>query len=310
VTKAGRELTPHLVTQVASIFMRSGGTAVKLTGGDPALWEPLIACVRQLKREVGVPHVEVISRHPRIGHLAKGLAEVGTDVINMSIDTLDPVRHRQITGVADLDQVLEAAATCASTGMHCKINTVVMAGVNDCEIEALIEFCERIGAHSLKLLDLITDLEDGTESYASRLVRMQGRTPRQLYQPMTPITARLRARAVATREIHQGGLGHPMLGLRMPSGLEVIVKDHHAGAWYGSICAGCRHYPCHDALMALRLTADARLQFCLLREDIAVDLAPLIAAGEEALERTITEALSIYDTATLRASEEVAWIGR
>ena len=56
--------------------------------------------------------------------------------------------------------------------------------------------------------------------------------------------------------------------------------------------------------MALRLTADARLQFCLLREDIAVDLAPHMAAGDGHLERAVGEALSIYETASMKTSEE------
>lgn len=304
-TKAGRELDPNLVARVVSVFKLYGGNAVKITGGDPALWKPLINSVRQLKREVGVENIEVISRHPRIGDLAESLEDAGVDVINLSIDTLNPALHQEITGVNDLEQVLAAAAKCASTGMKCKINTVVMAGINDQEIDGIIEFCERIGADNLKLLDLIKDLEDGAESYSTRLVRIQGRTPRQVYQPMSPIVQRLLSRAVSTQELHQGGLGHPMLGLRLPSGLEVIVKDHHAGAWYGSICKTCRFYPCHDALMALRLTADARLQFCLLREDVAIELEPYLNAGNGHLESAISEALEVYETATIATTKGV-----
>jgi cyclic pyranopterin phosphate synthase len=57
----------------------------------------------------------------------------------------------------------------------------------------------------------------------------------------------------------------------------VVFKDSRAGAWYGDICKDCVFFPCHDALMALRLTSDGRLQFCLLREDIAINLAPITA---------------------------------
>lgn len=298
-TKAGKELDPEVIARVVSVFKLYGGNAVKITGGDPALWKPLVNSVRQLKREVGIENVEVISRHPQIGNLAENLEEAGVDVINLSIDTLNSDLHQKITGVNDLEQVLMAAEKCASTNMRCKINTVVMAEINDHEIDDIIEFCERIGADTLKLLDIIKDLEDGTESYSTRLVRIQGRTPRQVYQPMSPIVQRLRNLAVSTQELYQGGLGHPMLGLRLPSGLEVVVKDHQSGAWYGSICKTCRHYPCHDALMALRLTADARLQFCLLREDVAVELEPYLYAENEQLESIISEALEVYETATM-----------
>jgi hypothetical protein len=67
--------------------------------------------------------------------------------------------------------------------------------------------------------------------------------------------------------------------MTLASGFEVVLKDSRAGAWYGEVCKDCRFYPCHDALMALRLTADRRLQFCLLREEISVPLAQILCDG-------------------------------
>ncbi len=303
-TKGQVELHRSFVARVIRKYKECGGNAVKLTGGDPALWNPLIESVREIKNDLGIGHVEVISRHPRIGKLAYDLVEAGADVINLSIDTLRQELHKHITGVNDLDQLLEATEVCAAANVNCKVNTVVMAGVNDHEIDDLIEFCERIGVRTLKLLDMIKDLEDGVESYANRLVTIKGRSLRQLYRPMNPITERLEERAVSILELHQGDLGHPMKALRMRSGLDVVIKDHKAGSWYGSICSGCAHYPCHDALMALRVTADHRLQFCLLRADIAIDLAPHLADGNANLEKAIEDALRVYGDAKLNEVKE------
>ncbi|MCP4306389.1 MAG: hypothetical protein GY788_16295, partial [bacterium] len=78
----------------------------------------------------------------------------------------------------------------------------------------------------------------------------------------------------------------------------MIVKDATSGSWYGPICDGCVHYPCHDALMALRLTADLRVQFCLLREDITVDLSALIRGRDaEGLSAALSAALREYERA-------------
>jgi cyclic pyranopterin phosphate synthase len=71
-----------------------------------------------------------------------------------------------------------------------------------------------------------------------------------------------------------------------------------AGAWYGSVCETCPLFPCHDALMALRLTADLRLQFCLLREDITVALADLLNGDGRDLEAAVRRALDVYAGAT------------
>jgi cyclic pyranopterin phosphate synthase len=290
------DLNPDDLLAVVRGFAGYGLREVKLTGGDPALWAPLVETVRRLKVEAGLDHVEVISRHPRIGKLAPALTAAGADLVNVSLDTLKPGLHHEITGVDDLDEVLEAVRSCARQALACKVNTVVMAGVNDGEVDDLIAFCEAAGVRTLKLLDVIQDLDDGGESFARRLARLRAARLRDLYLPLGPVAERLRRRAVAEEGRTQGSLGHPMTVLRLASGLEVVVKDHRAGAWYGSICRSCRHYPCHDALMAVRLTADLRLQFCLLREDVAVDVRPLLREPAALAER-IGEVLDVYRSA-------------
>jgi GTP 3',8-cyclase len=60
-------------------------------------------------------------------------------------------------------------------------------------------------------------------------------------------------------------------------------------------------FPCHDALMALRLTADTRLQVCLLRSDLVTPLAKIID-DDEALSREIDAALNNYSSAWFRPS--------
>lgn len=297
-TMAGQELDIETVKVVVNAYVQFGGTFVKLTGGDPALWKDLVRCVAVLKKEVGVQQLHVISRHPRIGTLARRLATAGVDLINISLDTLKPELHQEITGIDDLPAMIKAVEQCVQTGLPVKINTVVMAGVNDLEIEDIIAFCERAGVASLKLLDTIGDLAAGRESFALRLKRLRNVTLSDLYCPLKPIAVKLKQRAIRTRILGQGGLGHPMLGITLPSGLEIIVKDHRAGAWYGNICSSCRYYPCHDALMALRLTADSRLQFCLLREDITIDLREQLAKGPRAVAAVLAHALKVYDQAT------------
>ncbi len=94
-----------------------------------------------------------------------------------------------------------------------------------------------------------------------------------------------------------------MTVLTMPSGFEVVTKDSRAGAWYGEVCNGCPFFPCHDALMALRLTADRRLQFCLLREDITVPLAEALGAEDDAeLTALVHRAVETYASAMFRQS--------
>ena len=148
----------------------------------------------------------------------------------------------------------------------------------------------------------MTDLEDGEENYTRRLQLFGVDSLRDIYLPLDVISDRLHEKAVDECVFQQAGLGNPMKSFVMPSGLEVIVKDHHAGAWYGSICKDCQYYPCHSALMAIRLTADAHIQYCLLREDVCVDTK--LFTERNVVESAIAKALKVYDKATFHPSPD------
>lgn len=289
------------LVRVGRAVRRAGVEAVKLTGGDPALYGQLVDAVQRLRCEAGFDDIEVISRHPLIGKRAAELGAAGVTRFNMSIDTLDPGLHHEICGVNDLSAVLDALAECVATGLPVKVNMVVMAGINEAEVADLASHCERSGVATLKLLDVIRDLDSGSESFARRLAIKRGRLVDGLYVPLDEVAAGLAGRAVRTETRTQGGLGHPMTALVMSSGFEVVLKDSRSGAWYGDVCGGCRFFPCHDALMALRLTADRRLQLCLLREDITVPLADALAAGDdEELGALVGSAIAAYTSASFR----------
>jgi cyclic pyranopterin phosphate synthase len=300
-TAAGAELEVDALIAVARAVRAAGIASIKLTGGDPALYGPLEDAVARLRREAGFSEIEVISRHPRIGARAERLAALGVTQFNMSIDTLDEDLHHELCGVDDLPDVLGALRSCVRTGVPVKVNMVVMGGVNDGEVPALAGFCAANGVRTLKLLDVIKDLDEGAESFTRRLAIKRGRSLSELYVPLETIAAQFGASAVRQEVRTQGGLGHPMTVLTLPDGLDIMIKDSGAGAWYGSVCDGCRFFPCHDALMALRLTADLRLQFCLLRHDNTIDLARLVD-DEDQLGAIIRGALEPYAGARFRTA--------
>ena len=311
-TAPGAELAVDALIAVAKVVRAAGIASIKLTGGDPALYAPLEDAVARLRREAGFGEIEVISRHPRIGERAQRLAALGVTQFNMSIDTLDEDLHHELCGVDDLPDVIGALRSCVETGVPVKVNMVVMGGINDGEVPALAGFCAAHGVRTLKLLDVIGDLDQGAESFARRLAIRRGRSLPELYVPLETLAAQFGATAVRREIRTQGGLGHPMTVLALPGGLEVMIKDSGAGAWYGSVCDGCQFFPCHDALMALRLTADLRLQFCLLRQDNTIDLARLVG-DEDQLGAVVRGALEPYAGAYFsvpRAALPVAGVTR
>lgn len=301
-TDSKRELNVEDLVRVAKAVRSSGISGIKLTGGDPALYGPLEEAVMRLHREAGFTDIEVISRHPRIGERAARLASLGVTQFNMSIDTLDRRLHHELTGMDDLPEVVSALRKCVETGVPVKINTVVMRRVNEDEIPRLVDFASQTGVRILKLLDVIKDLDQGTEDFARRLAIKRATTLSELHVPLEDITKRLSEIAVDSSVRTQGGLGHPMTALTLPSGLKVVVKDSNAGAWYSAMCNTCPFFPCHDALMALRLTADLRLQFCLLRHDNTIDISNALS-DRHLLATLVDAALRRYSTASFRAHD-------
>lgn len=299
-TLAGAELDVDDLLKVAKAVRAAGGPSIKLTGGDPALYAPLEEAVSRLRDEAGYDDIEVISRHPRIGERAPRLAANGVTQFNMSLDTLDPSLHHELTGINDHSAVVDALRACVATGIPVKVNMVVMGGINDDQVVELAEFCGNLGVHTLKLLDVIKDLDEGAESFARRLALKRGRRLEDLYMPLEHAADPFIGHELTRETRTQGGLGHPMTAITLNSGLEILLKDSVAGAWYGSICKSCVFFPCHDALMAIRLTADMRLQFCLLRGDNTVDLSQIVN-DPRSLEEAVNHALLPYARATFHA---------
>ncbi len=279
---------------------RHGITDVKLTGGDPAIKSDIVDLVRRIKGVEGIQSVHLVTRHARAGVLAAELADAGLDCLNFSLDTLDARTYRKITGVGGHGPLLEAIKAAAKVSRSVKINTVVMAGVNDHELDDLIQFAEGAGVDTLKLLDLIVDLDAEGPSFRRRLQTIASdRSFEDLYYPLDHFATLLHARADASSVSTQpGGLGHPMTTFKLRSGLTVQIKDARRGAWYSDVCQECALYPCHDAIMALRLTTEGGLQRCLVRDDNLLDLlAPLREGDRNKIDAVIQTALCTYSTA-------------
>jgi cyclic pyranopterin phosphate synthase len=280
---------------VATAYTQAGGKNVKLTGGDPALYALLPELVRRLKTEAKVPSLEVLSRHPRMGKIVDDLVAAGVDQLNMSIDSLNAEKHKMITGVDDLPEVLKALKKCCETGLLVKVNTVLMTPNKD-EIEPLIHYCEQLGITELKFMDIIRDMHDAEQGNSVRLKQIGYHSIKDLYVDCSTVYEFVDRRAIMSQTIMQGNLGHPMRQYVLPSGLKVTVKDHKSGAWYHPRCEGCKHYPCHDALMALRLTSDRCLQYCLL-SDNTVNIATALDEGGASVDNVVRNALDFYNNA-------------
>ncbi len=118
--------------------------------GDPATYPRIVDLVSELKNINGVRVVALQTRGYVLDHeLVEELAEAGLDRINLSIDTLNPVKARFLQGVEwfDASRVIEVAEYIArETSIDLHIAPVWVPGLNDEDIEEIIVWAKKIGA--------------------------------------------------------------------------------------------------------------------------------------------------------------------
>ena len=129
------------IERLVRIFSELGVSKVRLTGGEPLVRRELAEIAHRISR---LPAIEDLSLSTNASQLAKQAATLhasGVSRINVSLDSLNRERFREITQ-GDLDQVLAGLMAAKQVGMNpIKINMVVLQGINDHEIADMVSFC-------------------------------------------------------------------------------------------------------------------------------------------------------------------------
>lgn len=134
------------ITRIARIAVGLGVQSIRLTGGEPLLRRDLPRLVEMLAAIEGLDDLSLTTNGERLARLARDLKQAGLQRINVSLDTLDARRHAEITRRGDLAAVHEGLERARDVGLlPIKINMVVERGVNEDEIPAMLEFCQRQG---------------------------------------------------------------------------------------------------------------------------------------------------------------------
>jgi cyclic pyranopterin phosphate synthase len=136
--KRSEILTYEEMLNVARAAAASGITKIRITGGEPLVRKGVVEFCRMLSGIDGLKSLALTTNGIYLAEMAEPLFRAGVGRINISLDTLKPERFEKITGYNRLPRVLAGIKRAEEIGMHpIKINTVVMRGINDDEVEAL-----------------------------------------------------------------------------------------------------------------------------------------------------------------------------
>jgi len=143
----GDLLTFEEIQRVVGVFLGLGAERVRLTGGEPLLRRELDRLVALLASDPRLLDLSLTTNGVLLESLARPLREAGLQRLTVSLDTLRPDRHEQLTRQANHGRVIAGIRAAAGAAYRrVKINTVALRGVNDDELADLLEFARQQGA--------------------------------------------------------------------------------------------------------------------------------------------------------------------
>ncbi len=255
--------------RLCSAFVRRGVKKLRLTGGEPLVRKNVMSLFRGLGRHLETGALEELTlttNGSQLAKYAKDLAAIGVKRVNVSIDTLDKDKFREITRWGDLDQVMRGLDAAQDAGLKIKVNAVALRGVNDHEYDELIRWSHGRGI-DLVLIEVMPMGELGENARLDQ------------YLPLSMVRADLAKRFnLIETDYRTGGPARYFTVGETGGRLGFITPLTH------NFCESCNR---------VRLTCTGTLYMCLGQEDAADLRAPLRASpSDDLLDQAITEAIA------------------
>ncbi|HEX6899970.1 MAG TPA: GTP 3',8-cyclase MoaA [Thermoanaerobaculia bacterium] len=131
-------LSPEEIETIVGALVRLGIRRVRLTGGEPLVRKDILEIARQLKALPGLENLALSTNGTELERMAHDLKAAGIDRVNVSVDSLDPGRFREITRRGDLERVWRGIEAALEAGLDpVKLNAVLLAKDNAEDVERL-----------------------------------------------------------------------------------------------------------------------------------------------------------------------------
>lgn len=229
---------------------------VRLTGGEPTIRPEFDDIARAVAGVPGIKRLAMTTNGYRLASRAQGYFDAGISAINISIDSLKPEQFHAITGHDRLSEIMDGVAACRDAGFErIKINTVLMKGVNDAELDDFIDFVTSRDL-SLRFIEVMRT-NDNAAFFEAR---------------------HLAGQSVIDRLVERGWTQQ----VRAPGAGPAVEYAHpHAAGRIGIIAPYARDF-C-STCNRLRVSAVGKLHLCLFG-DGGIDLRPLLQRDDQQAE--------------------------
>ena len=254
------------IERIIRVFAALGTRRIRITGGEPLVRPNISVLAQRLASLPGVEDLSLSTNATRLAKQARALRESGISRINVSLDSLQADRYKQLTG-GKLQKVLDGLMAARDAGFTpIKINMVVLRDRNDDEIEAMVDFCIEHG-FTLRLIETMP-------------MGDTGRDASQNYVDLQQVKARLAQRYELVDGVMPGGGPARYVrvaGTELRIGFITPISQH--------FCATCNR---------VRLSADGTLYMCLGQNE-SYPLRDILRQGcsDEELQQHIIAAIDL-----------------
>ena len=130
--------------QLCSAFISQGVRKLRITGGEPLVRRNVMDFLRAISRHLqtgALDELTLTTNASQLSKYAEQLAQIGVKRINVSLDTIDEQKFKRITRWGRLAQVMDGLDAAQRAGLRIKINMVALKGVNEDELETIVDWC-------------------------------------------------------------------------------------------------------------------------------------------------------------------------
>lgn len=132
------------IVSFTKIAVEKGIDKVRLTGGEPLVRKDIVHLIQLLASIDGIKDLSLTTNGILLKEFAKPLKDAGLQRVNISLDTVDPDKYKEITRVGDLNRVMEGIAAAEMAGLRpIKINCVVNKSSAEADALGVKAFCQR-----------------------------------------------------------------------------------------------------------------------------------------------------------------------
>ena len=139
-------LTFEEMIDVVKICVSKEINKIRITGGEPLVRKDIVTLVEMIASIPGVTDLSMTTNGLLLEEYAKSLAKAGLKRVNVSLDTIDPVKYHEITRNNGLDKILKGIEAAKKAGLFpIKINCVLLKKQNHYVAEQVREYARKNG---------------------------------------------------------------------------------------------------------------------------------------------------------------------